>query len=197
MPVLVIDGEGIGDSTEIIRRLEERVPDPPLYPSDPDERRRALELEDYFDEELGPYVRRTVYHHMTTDPELLGELTAHQVQYGFDVLEPFTKWTLKQFLNLRFATGSAERARDAEERVERALDRLDAELEGGEYLAGGRFSVADLTAAALLYPFALPPQRPWAPSRLPDAWVQFHERNRDRPSHAWVLEMYRRHRSAG
>jgi glutathione S-transferase len=197
VPVLVMDGEGIGDSTEIIRRLEERVPDPPLYPSDPEERRRALELEDYFDEALGPYVRRTVYHHMTTDPELLGELAAHQVQYGIDALEPFTKWTLKQFLNLRFATASPDRARDAEERIERALDRLDAELEGREYLAGDRFSVADLTAAALLYPFALPPQRPWAPSRLPDAWVEFHERNRERPSHNWVLEMYSRHRSAG
>jgi hypothetical protein len=57
--------------------------------------------------------------------------------------------------------------------------------------------VADLTAAALLYPFALPPQTPWAPSRLPDAWIAFHERNRERPTHAWVLEMYKRHRSAG
>jgi glutathione S-transferase len=98
--------------------------------------------------------------------------------------------------HLRFATGSADRARDAEERVERALNRLDADLDGGEYLAGERFSVADLTAAALLYPFALPSQTPWAPSRLPGAWVQFSGRNRDRPSHAWVLEMYRCHRSA-
>jgi hypothetical protein len=65
---------------------------------DPAERRRALGLEDYFDEELGPYVRRMAYHHMTTDPELLGELAAHQVQYGIDAFEPFTKWTLKQFL---------------------------------------------------------------------------------------------------
>ena len=33
VPVLVLDGEGIGDSTEIIRRLEERFPEPALYPS--------------------------------------------------------------------------------------------------------------------------------------------------------------------
>jgi glutathione S-transferase len=138
-----------------------------------------------------------VYHHLSRDPEALGELAAHHVQYGVDAVEPVTKWLLKQFLNLRFATGSAERARDAEERVERALGRLDAELEGREYLAGDGFSVADITAAALLYPFALPPQRPWAPSHPPGAWMEFNERNRERPSHAWVLEMYRRHRSAG
>ena len=194
VPVLVMDGEGIGDSTEIIRRLEERFPDPPLYPADPDERRRALELEDYFDEELGPYVRRMAYHHMTTDPDLLAELALHQVQYGHRATLGITKQVLKRFLDLRFATGSPELAREAEDRVVAALDRLDAELEGRQYLAGERFSVADLTAAALLYPFVLPPQTPWRPSRLPEAWVRFSEANRGRPCHAWVERMYRLHR---
>jgi len=195
VPVLVMDGEGIGDSTEIIRRLEERFPDPPLYPADPDERRRALELENYFDEELGPYVRRMAYHHMTTDPDLLAELALHQVQYGHRATLGITKQVLKRFLDLRFATGSPELAREAEDRVVVALDRLDAELEGRQYLAGERFSVADLTAAALLYPFVLPPQMPWRPSRLPDAWVRFSEANRGRPCHAWVERMYRLHRA--
>ncbi len=36
--------------------------DPPLYPTDPVERRRALALEDWFDENLGPAVRRYVFH---------------------------------------------------------------------------------------------------------------------------------------
>src|SRR3712207_2040077 len=53
-PVLDLDGRRIGDSTAIVAALEERFPEPPLYPSDPEERRRALDLEDYFDEELGP-----------------------------------------------------------------------------------------------------------------------------------------------
>jgi glutathione S-transferase len=44
----------IGDSTRIIEVLERRYPDPALYPSDPDERRRALEIEEFWDEELGP-----------------------------------------------------------------------------------------------------------------------------------------------
>ena len=54
VPVLVLDGEAIGDSTAIIRRLEDAYPEPPLHPSDPTERKRALVLEDQFDEELGP-----------------------------------------------------------------------------------------------------------------------------------------------
>ncbi|MEA2408760.1 MAG: glutathione S-transferase [Thermoleophilaceae bacterium] len=194
VPVLVMDGEGIGDSTEIIRRLEERFPEPPLYPAEPAERRRALELEDYFDEQLGPYTRRLVYHHLTSDPELLAELAAHQVQWGLDSLSGVSKRVLKLFLNLRFATDDPERAKRAEEKVVAALDRLDAELEGREYLAGDGFSVADLTAASLLYPIALPPQTPWRPSRLPDAWLDFNTAHGDRPSVRYVLKMYRRHR---
>src|SRR5687767_9979548 len=41
-PVPVLDGEASGDSTRIIAALERRHPDPPLYPSDPQARRRAL-----------------------------------------------------------------------------------------------------------------------------------------------------------
>jgi glutathione S-transferase len=135
------------------------------------------------------------YHHMTTDPELLGELAMHQVQYGHPAMLGVTKQILKRFLDIRFATGSPERARDAERKVVAGLDRLDAELEGREYLAGDSFSVADLTAAALLYPFVVPPETPWRPSRLPDAWVEFSDANRGRPCHAWVERMYARHRS--
>src|SRR5215212_6262861 len=69
-PVLMVDGEAIGDATRIIAALERRHPDPQLYPEDPDLRRRALEIEDFFDEELGPHSRLLVLHHTLPDPEL-------------------------------------------------------------------------------------------------------------------------------
>jgi glutathione S-transferase len=126
---------------------------------------------------------------------MLIELTQHQVQYGHEATMGLNKRILKAFLDLRFATSSPERARHAEEKVLAALDRLDAELDGREYLAGDRFSVADLTAAALLYPFTMPPQAPWRPTKLPQAWVDFSEANRERPCHDWALAMYERHRA--
>src|SRR4051812_50186458 len=43
-PVLELDGRHIGDSTAMIAALEERFPEPALYPADAGERRRALEL---------------------------------------------------------------------------------------------------------------------------------------------------------
>ena len=87
VPVLLMDGEGIGDSTEIIRRLEERFPEPPLYPADPDERQRALELEDLLDEESAATSGGWSTTTSRAIPERLTELAAeHQVQYGLDVL---------------------------------------------------------------------------------------------------------------
>jgi glutathione S-transferase len=68
-PVLEIDGQRIGDSTEIIAVLEGTFPEPPLYPADPVQRRRALELEDFFDEELGPHIRLLAFHELGKDPE--------------------------------------------------------------------------------------------------------------------------------
>jgi glutathione S-transferase len=77
-PVLKLDGRGIGDSTAIIAALEQRQPDPPLYPSDPGDRRRALELEDFFDEQLGPQIRLLVWHELTAGHEGydMGEVAA-------------------------------------------------------------------------------------------------------------------------
>jgi len=68
-PVLSLDGRNIGDSTAIIAALEERYPQAPLYPEDAEERRRALELEDFFDEELGPPIRQLVWHELGNDPD--------------------------------------------------------------------------------------------------------------------------------
>jgi glutathione S-transferase len=39
------DGEKVQGSIAILRRLDERHPDPPLYPADPERRRRAADAE--------------------------------------------------------------------------------------------------------------------------------------------------------
>jgi glutathione S-transferase len=74
-----------------------------------------------------------------------------------------------------------------------ALDRLEAELDGNEFLVGDRFSVADLTAAALFYPLVLPPQGPEL-GDPPDGFQRFREPLEDRPGYHWVAEMFRAYR---
>jgi glutathione S-transferase len=75
-----------------------------------------------------------------------------------------------------------------------ALDRLESELGGNEYLVGDRFSVADLTAAALFYPLVLPPEGPDL-GDPPEAFQRFRQPLEDRTGYEWVAEIYRNHRA--
>jgi glutathione S-transferase len=196
-PVLTLDGRNIGDSTAIIGALEQRYPQAPLYPEDSAERQRALELEDFFDEELGPPIRQLVWHELGRDPDrfaLVMERTSPPSLARFS--KPAAQYG-RVFTALRFAASSDRAAERSRAKVVAALDRLDAELEagGGEYLVGDSFSVADLTAASLFYPVAMPEGAPLPPDQpLPESYQRFREPLEDRPGMKWVREIFRRHR---
>ena len=74
------------------------------------------------------------------------------------------------------------------------VDRIEAELQPSGYLVGDRFSVADLTAAALMTPLLAPPGRPYVPATTPQASLDLRAELEARPGGAWVTEMYTRHR---
>src|SRR4029450_5078338 len=80
------------------------------------------------------------------------------------------------------------------EKVRAALDRIEAELQPSGYLVGDRFSVADLTAAALLAPAVSPPEFPSPPGPLPEPVARWRDSLAGRPAFRWAAEMYRRHR---
>ena len=195
-PVLEVDGEGIGDSTAILQAIEERWPEPPLIPENPLQRRRALRLEDYFDEELGPHIRRAVYWELLPYPDVVIPLftdgasaaTRTILRAGFPVL----RVGMKRFMNIY--EEPAMRSRD---KCIEALDTLEEELGDKDYLVGDSFSIADLTAASLFYPLALPPEFPYTSptwEQMPEGAREFLGMLRDRPGARWVGEMYRRHR---
>jgi glutathione S-transferase len=196
LPLIALDGRYIGDSTAIIAALEQRQPDPPLYPADATERRRALELEDWFDEQLGPYIRRYVFHALRSDREQFDELASLQVPGPLQRYRRTAGTYARAFTGLRFQTVSDRRSEQAFQKVVLALDRLEAELAGNDYLVGGRFTVADLTAAALFYPLVLPPEGPLQlepPASVADVRAGL----ADRPGYRWVEQMFTRHRRNG
>src|SRR3954447_22959616 len=79
LPLLDLDGERIMDSTRIIGALEQRGPEPALYPADPGERGLALELEDFFDEHAGHDMRRVGFWEARQDiPYALEFMTTDQ-----------------------------------------------------------------------------------------------------------------------
>jgi glutathione S-transferase len=196
-PLLQLEGRAIGDSTTIIAALEEHRPDPPLYPADPAARARALELEDFFDEELGPHARLLAFHELINEPELFAELAALTVRSPLVRMKRVTGAYARAFTSLRYGAQRDEAAETARAKILAAMDRLEAELEagGGEYLVGDRFTVADLTAASLFYPVVGPAEGPVPPEApTPPAIEAFREGLAGRPGFLWVEEMFRRHR---
>ena len=194
-PVLSLDGRRIGDSTAIVAALEERYPDPPLYPADPAERRRALELEDFFDEELGPQIRLLAWHEFGRDRDAFEALMRETAPGPLAKASRVTAAYARTYTGLRFGVRDPEAAERARTKILAALDRLEAELGDGEYLVGDRFSVADLTVASLFYPLALPPEGPMpADQRSAAGFERFREPLRERRGLQWVTEMFHRHR---
>jgi glutathione S-transferase len=65
------DGEKLIGSVAILRRLEELVPEPPLYPGDPDARARIEAAEEWGEQVLQDAVRRIVVALLRRDPRAL------------------------------------------------------------------------------------------------------------------------------
>jgi glutathione S-transferase len=195
-PVLTIDGRSIGDSTTIIAAIEERWPQPPLYPENAAQRRRALQLEQFFDEELGPHIRRAFYYELLPHPELVVPLFTRGRPASSRALLRTGFPILRRAMRQRFEI-SSETAANSRAKIAAAIDRLEREISPSGYLAGDSFTIADLTAAALLYPVARPPAFPYAQvghDDLPASWREFVDSLAQRPGGRWVAETYRRHR---
>ena len=194
VPVLRDAGETIAGSAQIVAYLEARHPDPPLYPKGEDERRRALEMQTWFDDKVGPYIRRAFFFDLLPDGGYasgmftLGRSGAGRATYR--ALFPVIRAVMKRDMKID-AVGAAEgRKRTAE-----ALDFVVKNAGPGGYLVGDSFSVADLTAASLLMPVVIPPEFPYLPpeprAKVLEDWLA---RWSGHPAIPWVCDMYKRHR---
>jgi glutathione S-transferase len=76
-----------------------------------------------------------------------------------------------------------------------AMDRLEKELPSSGYLVGDRFTVADLTAAALLSPLVKPPEFPYqADAALAEPFARIRDSLSAHRAFQWTLDTYRQHR---
>jgi glutathione S-transferase len=194
-PVLRIDGRAVGDSTAVIAALEERFPEPPLYPAGELDRRRALELEDFFDEELGPHVRLLLFHELARDEE---RFIAAMERTAPGPLAKGGRATIayaRALTGLRWGVHDEQAAELARAKILAGFERLEQELGEGDHLVGDSFTVADLTAAALLNPLVLPQEGPLPADEPPPRGLeQFRAGVEGRRGFAWVEETYARHR---
>src|SRR5688572_9088132 len=155
VPILKADDAVIQGSTQIIDYLEQTFPDRSLTPPDPQDANSALQWEAYLDEEIGVTLRLWFYQHALPDRER-----------ALRFLCADAPWLQRSLFALSFAAIrpkmtalmniSAENASEAERRFMLAFERLDEALERGPFLVGNRFSRADLSACALLWPLCRP-----------------------------------------
>jgi glutathione S-transferase len=194
VPVLELGGAIIFDSTRIIEAIEKAYPDPPLYPADREARERALELENYFDEELGPYIRQWGYFMLLPYSSTVTALFTSQAGLGkrlfmraiFPLVRPVMRSKMKVY------PAEAEAAR---EKTIAAMDRIAREVAPSGYLVGDSFTVADLTAAALLSPLVMPKEFPYKrPAAIPAPMAQARAHLAEHPALKWAAGIYARHR---
>jgi glutathione S-transferase len=194
LPVLVHDGKAIGDSTRIIEMLERRHPEPPLYPADPAQRRRALEIEDFFDEELGPHERVLVASHMLRSGKLFMGAFFPDLPAQRRVTARATFPLLRGRARAAFGIDDASVSL-AWRKLRAAGERFRAELQPSGYLVGDRFTVADLTVAALVSPVVAPEEFPYPqPQRAHPLLEPLRDALAEAGIVDWAREMYARHR---
>jgi glutathione S-transferase len=184
------DGRILCDSASIVRYASERFAPPGqgLY-----EQPEAAELEQHFNDALGPHSRRVAYGAVLARPELFTQLVRHNVdarqQLAFRAVAPFAGLLLSRSLGI-----DARRVQSSVDKVRRELDLVSERLSDGRpFLLGDRFSAADLSFAALGSLAVLPPEySAWLPpveAFGPEVRARTLEM-RQTPAGAFILRMF-------
>ena len=145
LPVMIDDGVKLADSTDIIRHLEARHPEPRLYPQDPRTRAMALMLEDWADESL--------YWHVVYERWQVPEQFAKFAEVIFSPV-PAAARPMVRLLVGRQTRGQLRGqglgrlgVGEQREKFRAALDWLDS-MVAGQFLCGAELSIADVAVAA-------------------------------------------------
>lgn len=196
VPILKQGGKAIAGSAAIIDHLEQCFPRRSLYPRALKARKQALEIQHWFDEAVGADIRRALFYEIFPARRFTADIFSvgfpRPVRSGYRLMFPGMVPLLK--LDMRITRKGHQ---GGLARTEEALDFVAEHAGEDGYLVGDQFSVADLTAAALLmitcFPdelqFSIPP--PWPPEL--ENWVS---RWKSHPGTHWVRKIFSRHRGS-
>lgn len=194
MPILRHEGNVLKNSAAVLDYAEQTWPDPPIYPKDPTLCEQALEIQKWFDEKIGPAVRRAGFYEFLPHTEY----SARRIATGLSEWQQrlyvwaFPAVRAIMTLDMQINASGAEAGRAL---TQEALDFVAGNSERTGYLVGDHFSVADLTAAAILFPTCFPPEFPVdLPKPLPSGWERWLERWQNHPGCEYVRRIYREHR---
>ena len=196
-PVLVVDGVALDGSAAIIDRLEALFPTPPLMPADAASRREALELQRRFDDDWVPRVRRAVLQSLLATPRFFAAVFGHgrpaAARFAYSLVVPLAAPLVRRGNGI---TGDASVA-DGIAAAGEALDQVARRAAATGYLAGDRFTLADLAACASLAPILRLPGTPMEKNEPMGApYAALLDRFHEHPGAVWARGIYARHRGA-
>ncbi len=193
-PILELDGEVFGESAAILEALERLVPEPALYPADPELRSEALALEAEFDESLAPAIRHCLYQEALDDREFTAKILAVG---GPPSRETFLAIAAPAFIPALRRNFAVPDRGDPRPRaiVREHVARIGELAAPTGFLVGDRFSVADLTACSFLIPFVDAGAMPAAMPPLIEPLAEFGRELAATPGGQWVAETYGRFRA--
>lgn len=146
LPVLEVDGTLVADSSEIARFLDERYPDPPLWPADPRGRAQCHLLEDWADESLYFYEMTMRLQWPSNSARWARELLRADGRLGMAIAPALVPRLVAQRTK---AQGVGRKPHELVLReLERHFDALDTLLGDGDWLVSGALTIADIAVAA-------------------------------------------------
>ncbi len=194
VPVLVTRDEVLTESSDILHWANQRLPaEKSLYPKDPALCAEVEQLEQRFDDQLGPDGRLWMYSELLDESVIFTDYGCTGVpgwqRAALPLLLPVARIFLRRLLSI-----TPEAARDAALRVDQTLDDVAKRLaDGRRYLVGDRFSAADLSFAALSAAI-LAPDRYGVPlpriDEVPASTARAVARWRDHPAGRFALRLF-------
>ncbi len=198
-PVLVADGEVVGESAEIAEWADRRAePGRRLYPvgAAGEEARRLVAS---FGQELGPESRRVIWGHLVDDHALADRYWGQRVSARQRRAQP---WLLRiGKLGVRRALGLSKlQVEAAPGRVRAIFDGIAERLaDGRRHILGDDLTVADIAFAAMASPAILPdegyPVKMPRAEEFPEPVAMTIRSLRAHPAGEYALRLYREQRS--
>src|SRR5690242_10597882 len=149
VPALAADGHRISTNHQIARFLDERHPQPPLFPADPERRAAVEEAERWANETLQMAARRIPGAAAVRDPAAFSRSSGNgRLGYLLYKREAVRRIIFPWILGRIFVSGPA-REREILDELPSMLDRIDAWI-GDGVLGGAELNAADFMIAPSL-----------------------------------------------
>ena len=196
LPILVTNGQVVQGSSNIIDWAEAQASDVSIRLTPSSNIEDCLKLEKRLDDLAGVHVRRHYYSEALFDyPETVRKNFADDLTL-FKKFVHYGIWTMVRKRMIDMMDLGAEQGKQSKNIIEGELDWVDSLISDGRpFLIGDKFSRADLTAASLLAPLAMPIEHPsYSKLSLRPQMTADLLNWEGRPSIKWVHEIYSQYR---